>query len=136
MTFIKEGRKMTYLEVVDWLVSLERNEILSYLEESELVGLYNRLFDWHMDVLKDCLHKAGSLVNKEEGIINEAKALKIISQKAVWDQALVLRKQSEEEVKETLLPFIKEKYIPEMKKMLPIVTRWEDKCKEEVEVGD
>lgn len=136
MTFIKEGRKMTYLEVVDWLVSLEKNEILNQLEESELVGLYNRVFDWHMAVLKDCLSEAGSLVNKEEAVINEAKALKIITQKAVWDQALVLKNQLEEGEKEVLLSFIKDKYIPEMKAMLPMVTRWEDKYREEIEVCD
>lgn len=120
MTFFKEGRKLNYAEVVETLSMLIKQNILSQLETEEIYNLFLRLFSFTEDVVEHYLEKTGyKAVNSKQTFFTASK-LKIVSDIAVWNEAIQVKKDIEIEGhslvdKEMLVAFMSEPYYQAMK---------------------
>ena len=120
MTFFKEGRKLNYAEVVETLDMLIKQNILSQLETEEIYNLFLKLFKFTEDVVEHYLEEIGYKVVNSKQTFFTASKLKIVSDIAVWNESIQVKKDIETEghnlvSKEMLIAFMSEPYYQAMK---------------------
>lgn len=120
MTFFKEGKKLNYVELVETLSLLIKQNILSQLETEEVYNLFLRLFNFTEGVIDSYLEAAGyKVINSKQTFIT-ASRLNIVPDLAVWDKAIQVKKNIELESsdvldREMLIAFISGPYYQAMK---------------------
>lgn len=120
MTFFKEGRKLNYAEVVETLDMLIKQNILSQLETEEIYNLFLKVFKFTEDVVEHYLEEIGYKVVNSKQTFFTASKLKIVSDIAVWNESIQMKKDIEMEEynlvsKEMLIAFMSEPYYQAMK---------------------
>lgn len=102
MDFFKEGKKLTYSEVVEVLKSLIKQDILSYLEPNELNNLFIRLLNFTKETLSRCLTSQEYVMRDSRELWTRAMKHKIIANEPVWKKALKLQEEIEKEEGESI----------------------------------
>lgn len=120
MTFFKEGRRISYSEVVETLSMLIKQNILSQLETEEVYSLFLRLFRFTENALESYLEEIGYKTTNSKQTFFTASRLNIVSDLVVWDKAIQVKKDIEAQAgelvsKEILIAFISEPYYQAMK---------------------
>lgn len=120
MTFFKEGRKLNYAEVVETLSMLIKQNILSQLETEEVYSLFIRLFNSTESMIENYLEGTGYRATNSKQAFFTASRLNIVSDLAVWDKAIQVKKDIELEKselvgREMLITFISGPYYQAMK---------------------
>lgn len=127
--FLREGKTISYYEVVELLERIISEDILASLDEQQVQSFYVRLFTATYTSIATYLESRGyKIINERQGLLTAYKT-KIIEDKAVWDQLLQVSKSFgevekadvEEEYliqsKEEVISFIEEKVYPAIKKL-------------------
>lgn len=119
MTFFKEGRKLNYAEVVETLSILIKQNILPQLETEEIYNLFLKLFSFTEGVLRKYLEEAGYKVVSSKQIFLTASKLKLVSDEAVWNEAIQVKNNIEtggdaSSNKEVLVAFMSKPYYEAM----------------------
>lgn len=120
MTFFKEGRKLNYVEVVETLSVLIKQNILSQLETEEVYNLFLRLFNFTESVIGNYLEETGYRAINSKQTFFTASRLNIVPDLAVWNKAIQVKKNIELENselvgREMLITFISGPYYQAMK---------------------
>lgn len=119
MTFFKEGRKLNYAEVVETLSILIKQNILPQLETEEIYNLFLKLFSFTEGVIGKYLEEAGYKVVSSKQIFLTASKLKLVSDEAVWNEAIQVKNNIEtggdaSSNKEVLVAFMSKPYYEAM----------------------
>lgn len=119
MTFFKEGRKLNYAEVVETLSILIKQNILPQLETEEIYNLFLKLFSFTEGVIGKYLEGAGYKVVSSKQIFLTASKLKLVSDEAVWNEAIQVKNNIEtggdaSSNKEVLVAFMSKPYYEAM----------------------
>lgn len=108
MTFYREGKKMSYLEVIEILNALITKDILLQLEEREVYHFYLRILEATREFVTTYLEVQGyKVTNMKQAFVSLAK-LKVISDISEWNKALRFQEdiQEEKNIQDELVSFM------------------------------
>lgn len=119
MTFYKEGKKISYTEIVKMLGTIIKEDMLSEFETEEVYNFFMRLFSFTENEIKNYLTEIGYQAISSKQAFFTASRLKIIPDVAVWNEALQVKEsikmnRNESIDKETLVKFITGPYYQAM----------------------
>lgn len=119
MTFYKDGRKFDYVEVIESLSSMSKQNVLSQLEQEEINKLYVRIFDSTKEVVTNYLEKLEyKVVGIRQSFLTLVK-LKVIGHFEVWDKAIMLYEEIEKNYKSSneIASFMSHEFLEAMKEL-------------------
>lgn len=120
MTFVREGKRLNYEEVIKTVDELVKQNILSKLEIQELVKLSDRILDFTEETLQSILKEEGYKAIKTRGVFSKAEQLNLLGHSSAWDRAIEMRenkKEGSEADKEEIIQFISDDYLKAMKSL-------------------
>ena len=119
MTFYKQGKRFSYLEVIETLNALITKDILPQLEEKEVSDFFLRVFEFTKEVVATYLEELGyRVMNMKQSFLTLVQ-LKVIPDDAVWGEAIeiyddIIAGKSE---KEEVVSFMSQKLVDAMKEL-------------------
>ena len=119
-TFLREGKEMTYIEVIESLENMIRKGIIDGLDRKEIENLYVRLFETSAKSLKDYLNYKNYTVKTAKQGVQTAIELKLIPNQSSLKKALEIYesiKKDEERKRSEIKEFLCEEYYPIMKQL-------------------
>lgn len=120
MTFIREGKRLSYEEVIKMVDELIKQNVLSELDVQELNKLSNRIVNFTEETLRNILKEQGYSPNKTKTIFTKAEQLNLLSDVSTWNKAIEMRENEEESEtieKEEIVSFISNDYLKAMRSL-------------------
>lgn len=121
MSFLKEGKKLSYNEIVEMHQSLIKQNILPQLEIEEINSFFMRMLKFIEERLNVHLVAAGYKANNTQQVFENAARLRLTTDTSIWQQALEFQqkiesKENTDEIyKENLINFMSEGFFEAMK---------------------
>lgn len=111
MSFLKEGKKLSYNEVIEMHQSLIKQDILPQLETEEINSFFMRVMKFIEEKLNLHLIAAGYKANNTQQVFENAARLRLTTDTSVWQQALEFQqkiesKENTDEDKDSLIKFM------------------------------
>lgn len=120
MTFIREGKRISYEELIETMDSLVKQNILSQLEMQELSRLLIQILDFTEETIAGELKEAGHRSKDLKKIFLTAKQHKLLNQVDVWNKAIEIKENEEAKNqidREEMIHFISNDYLKAMKSL-------------------
>lgn len=122
MSFLREGKKLSYKEVIEMHQSLIKQNILQQLEVEEVNNLFMKTLRFTEERLNSCLAKGGYKADNAEQVFESATRLRLTSDISIWKQALefqdkIERQEVSEKDKNDLVNFMSKSFLEAMQRL-------------------